>query len=120
MAYELARDCHNSFKHTSPTQEQAKRNVDLMRKAAFSFCQKKKKSKFELGAMNQVGTACEQHPANLCGNLVLEEVAESKSIRQVPSSNVTLSPDSATISQPTTSMLPGQNGEQSNYVSFYF
>ena len=37
MAYELARDCFGSFKHDDPSPEQAKKNVEMMRKAAFSF-----------------------------------------------------------------------------------
>jgi hypothetical protein len=36
VAYELARDCHNAFKDDDPSPEQAKKNVMLMRKAAFA------------------------------------------------------------------------------------
>ncbi|KAL7543463.1 hypothetical protein ACHAXR_012751 [Thalassiosira sp. AJA248-18] len=37
VAYELARDCLNKFKDDVPSPEEAKKNVILMRKAAFSF-----------------------------------------------------------------------------------
>jgi hypothetical protein len=36
VAYELARDCFGSFKDDDPSPEQAKKNVMLMRKAAFA------------------------------------------------------------------------------------
>ena len=36
MAYEIARECMSSFKESDPSSEQIKRNLDLMRKAAFS------------------------------------------------------------------------------------
>ncbi|KAL3765839.1 hypothetical protein ACHAW5_004156 [Stephanodiscus triporus] len=36
LAYEIARDCMSSFKEADPSPEQIKRNLDVMRKAAFS------------------------------------------------------------------------------------
>jgi hypothetical protein len=36
VAYELARDCHSAFKDDDPSPEQAKKNLMLMRKAAFA------------------------------------------------------------------------------------
>jgi hypothetical protein len=36
LAYEIARECMSSFKESNPNPDQIKRNLDLMRKAAFS------------------------------------------------------------------------------------
>jgi len=44
VAYELARECFSSFKNGDPSPEQAKKNVELMRTAAFSYSQNNDKT----------------------------------------------------------------------------
>lgn len=111
-----------------------------MRKAAFSFCRKKKKSKFEAEATNQVATALEQQaaaqslrlrrPDDRLGNSMPAKVVGDRTTRQAPSPAVTLSPDPALTLQPTSketpeigpgwtlNMVPRRKGERYDY--FYF
>jgi len=54
VAYELARECYSKFKDDDVSPEQAKKNVALMRKAAFSFTKGSiKRQKTDTSAMSE-------------------------------------------------------------------
>ncbi|KAL7554129.1 hypothetical protein ACHAWF_017521, partial [Thalassiosira exigua] len=103
VAYELARGCFDKFKEQDPSEEQAKKNVTLMREAAFSFFQNGNKRRKTCRDEHKVkGGAKDQHHAKAS----CKKAKDQKRKRSVQPQRIPKKPKA----EPNTNSKPGSDG----------